>query len=376
MKLTPEVNLLAVAHYLQALEVQRYANKIVSILGSKSPHIQNVAVGGVANPLAIDSQSVLTVERLLAVKEWIDKLNDFVKNVYLIDVAVVGGFYADWTTIGRGIVDYISVPDIPLDGKEHQFACPAATSPAATWPPSRKSRLHDDAYFRMACRIRQAFLVRLGRQGSAAPVQGRNDDRIHRLPGQRQVLVAEVADLLRQADAGRPAARVLAMVAAGHEPTIDYATHALDLVSTVAKTKVGIDALHSTIGRHAARAVRAVRADELSWKMGSAAGQHGQGRPQDLQQAGVPERRDSGRRLPRSPARRVVALDRHPGRQDQELPVRRTRRPGMPHRATRRTHRAPTRPVSLATRLLIRRSRSRCCAPSTPSTRASLARST
>ncbi|MDQ5918155.1 MAG: hydrogenase large subunit, partial [Pseudomonadota bacterium] len=48
MKLTPEVNLLAVVHYMQALEVQRYANKIVTILGSKSPHIQNVAVGGVA----------------------------------------------------------------------------------------------------------------------------------------------------------------------------------------------------------------------------------------------------------------------------------------------------------------------------------------
>ena len=52
MKLSPEVNLLAVAHYLQALEVQRKANKIVSILGSKTPHIQNVAVGGVANPLS------------------------------------------------------------------------------------------------------------------------------------------------------------------------------------------------------------------------------------------------------------------------------------------------------------------------------------
>jgi len=68
MKLPPEVNLLAVAHYLQALEIQRYANKIVSILGSKTPHIQNVAVGGVANPLSTDSQSVLTVERLMGKK--------------------------------------------------------------------------------------------------------------------------------------------------------------------------------------------------------------------------------------------------------------------------------------------------------------------
>ena len=124
MKLSPEVNLLAVAHYLQALEVQRKANKIVSILGSKTPHIQNVAVGGVANPLATDSQSVLTVERLMAIKGCIDELADFVKNVYLIDVAAVGAFYADWTKIGEGVTNYLSVPDIPLDTKGTQFAFP------------------------------------------------------------------------------------------------------------------------------------------------------------------------------------------------------------------------------------------------------------
>ncbi|MBI1905402.1 MAG: nickel-dependent hydrogenase large subunit, partial [Rhodocyclales bacterium] len=100
MKLPPEVNLLAVAHYLQALEVQRHANKIVSILGAKTPHIQNVAAGGVSNPLATDSQAVLTVERLMAVREWISKLDDFVKNVYLVDVAAICAFYADWTTYG------------------------------------------------------------------------------------------------------------------------------------------------------------------------------------------------------------------------------------------------------------------------------------
>ncbi|MGL5090248.1 MAG: nickel-dependent hydrogenase large subunit, partial [Aeromonas sobria] len=48
MKLSPEVNLIAVAHYLQALECQRDANRIVAILGGKTPHIQNLAVGGVA----------------------------------------------------------------------------------------------------------------------------------------------------------------------------------------------------------------------------------------------------------------------------------------------------------------------------------------
>ena len=51
MKLPPEVNLLAVVHYMQALDYQRRANQIVGILGSKTPHIQNLAVGGVANPI-------------------------------------------------------------------------------------------------------------------------------------------------------------------------------------------------------------------------------------------------------------------------------------------------------------------------------------
>ena len=44
------------------------------MLGGKTPHIQNVAVGGVSNPIALNSQSVRSLERLLAVKEAIDEL--------------------------------------------------------------------------------------------------------------------------------------------------------------------------------------------------------------------------------------------------------------------------------------------------------------
>ena len=64
MKLSPEVNLLAVAHYLQALEVQRKANQAVAILGSKTPNIQNLAVGGVANAINLDSPAALNMEKL------------------------------------------------------------------------------------------------------------------------------------------------------------------------------------------------------------------------------------------------------------------------------------------------------------------------
>ena len=50
MHLPPEVNLLAFSHYLQALEYQRKALQVVGILGGKTPHIQNLAVGGVITP--------------------------------------------------------------------------------------------------------------------------------------------------------------------------------------------------------------------------------------------------------------------------------------------------------------------------------------
>ena len=63
MKLPPEVNLLAVAHYLQALEYQRNANQIVAILGSKTPNIQNLAVGGVANAINLDNQATLNMDK-------------------------------------------------------------------------------------------------------------------------------------------------------------------------------------------------------------------------------------------------------------------------------------------------------------------------
>lgn len=268
MKLPPEVNLLAVAHYLQALEVQRHANKIVSILGAKTPHIQNVAVGGVSNPLATDSQAVLTVERLMAVKGWIDKLADFVKNVYLVDVAAIGAFYADWTTYGRGIVDYLSVPDIPLDGKGTKFALPGGYVADGSLDKYTSIKTFDDAYFRDG--VSEAI------KHSWYEYKGGNDKSLHPYDGETTPKYTDFQDdgkyswLKSPTFYGKPMqvgplARVLAMLAEGHAPTAKYATETLDRVSSIAGAKVGLEAMHSTIGRHAARAIScAVQVDELA----------------------------------------------------------------------------------------------------------------
>ena len=266
MKLPPEVNLLAVAHYLQALDVQRKANKIVAILGSKTPHIQNLAVGGVANPLATDSQSVLTVERLLAIKGWIDELADFVKNVYLVDVAAVGAFYADWTKYGAGVTNYLSVPDVPLDGKGTQFAIPGgyiSGKDLSTYKPIKN--FGDDFWVKGVEESVKHSWYDYSDKKPLHPYHGETKPNYTDFKENDKYSWLKSPTFYGKPAQVGPLANVLCGLAAGHEPTKKYATAALDTVSALAHTKVGLDAMHSTIGRHAARAVRcAVLVDELS----------------------------------------------------------------------------------------------------------------
>ena len=266
MKLSPEVNLMAVAHYLQALEVQRKANKIVSILGAKTPHIQNVAVGGVANPIATDSQAVLTVERLMAIKGFIDELSDFVKNVYLIDVAAIGAFYADWTKIGKGVTNYLAVPDIPMDTKGTKFAMPGGFIEGGDLTKFKPITKFGDEYFTKGVEesVKHSWYD-YSKGGALHPYKGETKPNYTDFKENAKYSWLKSPTFYGKVAQVGPLARVLTMFAAGHEPTKKYATAALDTVSALAKTKVGLDAMHSTIGRHASRAIScAVQVDMLA----------------------------------------------------------------------------------------------------------------
>src|SRR5579871_6912064 len=124
MKLSPEVNLLAFSHYVQALEYQRKALQVVGILGSKTPHIQNLTVGGVANAIDLDSQAALGMERLEAIKVLLDEVVTFIQQVYIPDACAISAFYTDWFGIGKGVNKYLAVPDLPLDGHGSAYDLP------------------------------------------------------------------------------------------------------------------------------------------------------------------------------------------------------------------------------------------------------------
>jgi len=255
MILPPEVNLLAAAHYLQALEYQRSVNQVVSILGSKTPHIQNLAVGGVANPINLNSQSTLTLERLLAVKTAIDSVGEFVKQVYLPDVAAIGAFYADWTAYGSGVTNYLSVPEMPLDTAGTQFELPGGYIENGDLGTFKPITSFNDPFFEngVAESSKHAWY-----EGSASlhPYQGETVPEYTDFQdeGKYSWVKAPTFDGKR-AQVG-PLANVLCMAAAGHEPTQRYLDFVVSTASSLAGTQIPLTALHSTIGRHAARAVR------------------------------------------------------------------------------------------------------------------------
>jgi len=268
MRLPPEVNLLAVSHYLQALEYQRKALQVVAILGSKTPNIQNLAVGGVANAINLDNPATLNMEKLYKVKDLLEDVSAFVQQVYFPDVAAVGGLYAEWARFGAGVTDYLAVPELPLDTKGTKFDMPGGTLVAGTYRPITRS---DDPYFAEGVTesTRHAYYADAG--GPLHPWQGETR------PGDCPPWKAGAAapEKYSWVKAPRfqdrpmqvgPLAQVLCALQANDPLTVKYATRLLATAGAVAKAKLTPAILESTLGRIAARCIRANVLSELALK--------------------------------------------------------------------------------------------------------------
>jgi len=114
-KLPPEVNLLAVAHYLEALEWQKEIVKIHAIFGGKNPH-PNYLVGGVPCSLNPEEVNAVNMERLNHVGSLIKQAKEFVEQVYIPDLMAIAGFYKDWAAYGGGLSNYLAYGDLPTRG--------------------------------------------------------------------------------------------------------------------------------------------------------------------------------------------------------------------------------------------------------------------
>ena len=126
-KLTPEQNLIGVAHYLKALDIQRDLAKMQAIFGGKNPHPQSIVVGGVTCV-----QDIKNPARIALFKTLLKEGTKFVKQAYLPDVYMAGTMYADEATdskatftelmqgkgvggTGGGLLNFMSYGDFRLD---------------------------------------------------------------------------------------------------------------------------------------------------------------------------------------------------------------------------------------------------------------------
>ena len=112
-RLPAEANLMAVAHYLEALDWQREFIKIHAVLGGKNPHLQSFVVGGMATPVDPDRQASINLESMAFLRKLTAQARDLVSKMYLPDLLAIASFYKDWAGHGRGVGNYLVYGEYP-----------------------------------------------------------------------------------------------------------------------------------------------------------------------------------------------------------------------------------------------------------------------
>jgi len=118
-KFTPEQNLIALSHYLKALEVQRTAAQLLAIFGGKQPHPQSLTVGGVTCIMDLLDPSRMG-EYLTKYKE----VANFIEHAYMADIKMAGKAYATEPSVTKqvGTMNFMAHDLIQLNKNEHLFS--------------------------------------------------------------------------------------------------------------------------------------------------------------------------------------------------------------------------------------------------------------
>jgi len=251
MKLPAEANLMATAHYLEALEWQKDVIRIHAIIGSKNPHPQTFLVGGMAIPIDLDSQNALNADKLAEISELLTKAKVFVEKVYIPDLLAVASFYKDWAAIGGGVGNYLSYGEFPDPVSGKQFFPPGIILGKDL------SKVHSVDQKKIAEYVDHSWYEYSGGQGKG----------LHPLDGETEAKYSGPKPPYKNLDTDRkyswvkapryeerpmevgPLAKLLVAFASGHKETKDAVTLVLKHLN------VGPEALFSTLGRTGARGI-------------------------------------------------------------------------------------------------------------------------
>jgi hydrogenase large subunit len=264
-RLPPEANLLAVAHYLDALEWQRDVARLHAIFGGKNPH-PNFVVGGVPSPIDLNSDSAINSKRLSEVQDIINSMKNFVSQAYVPDTLAIAGFYKDWFARGEGLGNFLCVGDLPSNGMGDPDSY---FFPRGIILDRDISTVHDfeldDPNGIQEFISHSWYDYSGGKEAGLHPWQGEtNLNYTGPEPPYSHLDVDESYSWLKsprwqgKAMEVGPLARVLMLYAKGHEPTQEL------VGSVLTQLDAPVEALFSTLGRTAARTLEtAILADAM-----------------------------------------------------------------------------------------------------------------
>lgn len=233
--LEPEANLVATAHYLEALRLQVKAARGMAVFGAKNPHTQFTVAGGVT------CYDALTKERMAEFAALYKEVHDFVQQVYIPDLLLVGGAYKDWAAIG-GTENFMAFGEFPTDERELESRW---LKPGVFYKRDFQKILPFEPG-KIAEHVRHSWY-----EGDTAhtPYEGVTEPKFTKMGDTDRyswMKAPRYGDIAMETG---PLAQVLVAYAQGH-PSIK------PLVDTVLKTLgVGPEALFSTLGRTAARGI-------------------------------------------------------------------------------------------------------------------------
>ncbi len=280
-KMPPEANLMAVAHYLEALAWQRDVAKLLTIFGGKNPH-PNFLVGGTPAAISVDvghtgkgagprfrggqDATAINLVGLQAVQNIIRQIQDFVNQVYVPDTLAIAGFYKDWASRGEGLGNFLTFGDLP---EKDIWSPDSFLIPRGAILDRDLSTVHEldfDASDEIQEFIAHAwYKYSTGDDVGLHPWKGETEfNYTGPKPPYQQLNVEEKYSWIKSprwkgksVEVG-PLAQILVMYAAGNK-------QAQDLVNfTLKHLDVPVEALYSTLGRTAARTFMAkILADNM-----------------------------------------------------------------------------------------------------------------
>jgi len=263
-KLPPEANLMAVAHYLEALAWQRDVARLHAVFGGRNPH-PNFVVGGVPSPIDLNSDSAINSARLAQVQNIINQMRAFVDQVYVPDTLAIASFYKDWGARGEGLGNFMTYGDFPTRGMDDpsSFLIPpgvilnrdlSQVHPVDLDAPDQIEEYVAHSWYKYG---RGAEDNQKGLHPYAGETELDYDGRGGVQPPFQQLDIKDGYSWLKaprwkghSVEVG-PLARVLMLYASPQAPLHAQTKELVDM--TLAKLEVPVRALFSTLGRTAAR---------------------------------------------------------------------------------------------------------------------------